>query len=57
LYEGPTSFLATAWHDMQAFFCAKSVLAQAGVATTAAVKTKTFHPRIFRPFKSNISNL
>jgi hypothetical protein len=49
--------LATAWHDMQAFFCAKSALAQAGDATTAAVKTKTFHPRIFRPFKSNISNL
>jgi hypothetical protein len=42
---------------MQAFFCAKSALAQAGDDTTAAIKTKTLHPRIFRPFKSNISNI
>ena len=39
LYEGPTSFLSTAWQAMQAFFLAKSALAKAGADIRAEMAT------------------
>src|SRR5258706_7406441 len=35
LYDGPTIFLSTSWHAVQAFFFASSRLANAGEALTA----------------------
>jgi hypothetical protein len=40
---------------MQAFFCAKSVLAPAGAAANAPQSAKPIHPRILQPFNLNIS--